>query len=153
MMRFKNWIKTVPTLVIIGTVLFLVLSVGSGLLLWGSNFAGNMVHNQLTEQKIAFPPKGSTALDPKEFPALQKYAGQPVDNGAKAKAYADHFIAVHLKGIGGGKTYSELSAQSMANPNDAKLAATVQTTVAVTVEVEGSEKPACVIESLSRWLV
>ena len=29
-MRFKSWIRTVPTLVIIGSVLFLVLSVGGG---------------------------------------------------------------------------------------------------------------------------
>ena len=28
----------------------------------------------------------------------------------------------------------------------------VQTTVTITVEVEGSDKPACVVESLSRWL-
>ena len=36
-MRVKNWVKTVPTLVVIGTVLFLVLTAGSGLLLyaWG----------------------------------------------------------------------------------------------------------------------
>ena len=126
-MRVKNWIKTVPTLVIIGTVLFLVLSVGGGLLLWGSNFAHNMVHNQLTEQKISFPAKGSPGLDPKEFPGLQRYAGQAVDNGAKAKAYADQFIAVHLKGIGGGKTYSEVSAASLADPTNTKLAGEVQT--------------------------
>jgi len=126
-MRVKNWIKTVPTLVIIGTVLFLVLSVGSGLLLWGSNFAHNMVHNQLTEQKIQFPPKGSTALDPKEFPGLQRYAGQNVDNGAKAKAYANQFIAVHLEGIGGGKTYSQISAASLADPKNTQLATQTQT--------------------------
>jgi acyl dehydratase len=29
----------------------------------------------------------------------------------------------------------------------------VQTRVQITMEVEGSEKPACVIESLSRWMV
>ncbi|HEY9557587.1 MAG TPA: MaoC family dehydratase [Acidimicrobiales bacterium] len=29
----------------------------------------------------------------------------------------------------------------------------LQTSVVITVEVEGSEKPACVIESLTRWLV
>ena len=46
-MRLKRWMRTVPTLVIIGSVLFLVLSVGSGLLLWGSGFAHNMVHSQL----------------------------------------------------------------------------------------------------------
>ena len=28
----------------------------------------------------------------------------------------------------------------------------VQTTITITIEVEGSDKPACVIESLSRWL-
>ena len=97
-MRVWNWLKTVPALVIIGTILFLVLAVGGGLLLWGSNFANNMVHSQLSEQKIAFPPKGSPALDPKEFPGLQQYAGQTVDNGPKAKAYADEFIKVHLAG-------------------------------------------------------
>ena len=48
-----------------------------------------MVHDQLAEQKIQFPPKGSPALDPKEFPGLQRYAGEGVDNGPKAKAYAD----------------------------------------------------------------
>jgi acyl dehydratase len=29
----------------------------------------------------------------------------------------------------------------------------LQTTIVITIEVEGSSKPACVIESLSRWLV
>jgi acyl dehydratase len=28
----------------------------------------------------------------------------------------------------------------------------LQTTMTITVEIEGAEKPACVIESLSRWL-
>jgi hypothetical protein len=127
LMRVKNWLKTVPTLAIIGSVLFLVLSVGSGLLLYGANFSHNMVHNQLADQKISFPPKGSAGLDPKEFPGLQRYAGQAVDNGPKAKAYADQFINAHLKGIGGGQTYSQLSAQAQASPNDAALAAKVQT--------------------------
>lgn len=126
-MRLKSWIRTVPTLVIIGSVLFLVLSVGSGLLLWGSGFAQNMVHSQLTEQKISFPAKGSAGLDPKTFPGLQRYAGQAVDNGPKAKAYADQFIRVHLSEVANGQTYSQVSAASIANPKDAKLAAEVQT--------------------------
>ncbi len=125
-MRIINWIKTVPVLVIIGSVLFCVLSVGGTLLLWGSHFADKVVHDQLTAQKISFPPKGP-ALDPKEFPGLQKYAGQSVDNGPKAKAYADQFIKVHLQQTAGGKTYSEVSTLSRANPNDAKLAEQVQT--------------------------
>ena len=125
-MRVRNWLKTVPALVIIGSILFLVLAIGGGLLLWGSNFANNMVHSQLSEQKISFPPKGP-ALDPKEFPGLQKYAGQRVDNGPKAKAYADQFIKAHLKQVAGGKTYSEVSTLSRANPNDQELAGQVQT--------------------------
>ncbi len=125
-MRASNWFKTVPALVIIGSMLCLVLAVGGGLLLWGSNFASNMVHNQLSEQKISFPPKGP-ALDAKEFPGLQKYAGQTVDNGSKAKAYADQYIKKHLSEVAGGKTYSEASAASRANPNDQALKGQVDT--------------------------
>ena len=33
-----------------------------------------------------------------------------------------------------------------------EIAGGVQTTIAITVEVEGQDKPACVVESLSRWL-
>src|SRR5436305_7488586 len=126
-MRVRNWFKTVPALVIIGSILFLVLAIGGGLLLWGSNFANNMVHSQLSEQKITFPAKGSPALDPKEFPGLQQYAGQAVDNGPKAKAYANGFIGRHLDSVAGGKKYSEVSAQAQANPNDQQLAGQVQT--------------------------
>jgi acyl dehydratase len=28
----------------------------------------------------------------------------------------------------------------------------LQTTIVITIEIEGSDKPACVIESLSRWM-
>jgi hypothetical protein len=126
-MRVRNWLKTVPALVIIGSILFLVLTIGGGLLLWGSHFANNMVHDQLSEQKISFPPAGSPALDPKTYPGLQQYAGQAVDNGPKAKAYANEFIKVHLKEVADGKTYSEVSALSRENPNDEALAGQTQT--------------------------
>ena len=33
-----------------------------------------------------------------------------------------------------------------------EIAGGLQTTIAITIEVEGGDKPACVIESLSRWL-
>ena len=108
-------------------VLFLVLALGGSLLMWGSNFGTNMVHDQLSAQKISFPPKGSPGLDPKEFPGLQRYAGQAVDNGPKARAYADQFIAAHLMSAAGGKTYSEVSSAAQKAPTDTKLAAQVQT--------------------------
>lgn len=123
----RNWLKSVPTLVTIGTVLFLVLVVGGSLLLWGSGFADNMVHDQLAEQKIQFPPKGSPGLDPKEFPGLQRYAGQVVDSGPEAKAYANQFIKKHLAGVANGKTYSQVSEASRNDPKNAELEAQVQT--------------------------
>jgi len=44
-----------------------------------------------------------------------------------AAAYADHFIAQHLTDMSGGKTYSQLSAESMAQPTNAKLSGLVAT--------------------------
>jgi hypothetical protein len=82
-----------------------------------------MVHDQLSDQKIFFPAKGSAALDPVTFRGLQRYAGQAVNNGPKAKAYANEFIAVHVSHIAGGKTYAEVSAAAQQNPNDPALAA------------------------------
>ena len=108
-------------------VLAVVLLVGGGLLLWGGNFAAGMVHDQLGAQKISFPAKGAANFDAKTYPGLQQYAGQAVDNGPKAKAYANEFIAVHLQKTGGGQTYSQLSAKAQQNPTDTKLAAQVQT--------------------------
>ncbi|MCU1486718.1 MAG: hypothetical protein JWN67_3464 [Actinomycetia bacterium] len=111
---------------IIEAVIVAVLVVGGSLLAWGGGFATNMVHDQLADQKISFPAKGSPALDPKTYPGLQQYGGQAVDSGPKAKAYANEYIKVHLAGIAGGKTYSQVSEESRANPDDAKLAGQVQ---------------------------
>jgi hypothetical protein len=90
---------------------------------WGYTFATSTVHNQLAQEKITFPPAGSAGLDAKEFPSLQQYGGQPVDDGTKAKAYADEFIWVHMMKASGGKTYAEVSTAAMASPGDTKLAA------------------------------
>ena len=108
-------------------VLVVVLGFCAGFLYWGSSFVNGMVHDQLVAQKIYFPAQGSAALDPKEFPDLQQYAGQQVDNGDKAKAYANGFIGRHLEAVAGGKTYSEVSAASLANPQDQKLAGQANT--------------------------
>jgi hypothetical protein len=58
---------------------------------------------------------------------MAPYAGQTMTTGAQAEAYADHFIAYHLSLIGGGKTYSQLSAEAMAQPNNTALAGEVAT--------------------------
>jgi hypothetical protein len=98
------------------------LIVAGVLALVGGSYASNVVHDQLTPQRISFPAKG------KELPAkLNRYAGQQVDTAAEAKAYANDFIALHLKAIGGGKTYSQVSAAYLADPTNEKLAQQRQT--------------------------
>jgi len=110
----------------IGVMLTVVLVVGGALAFWGYSFANNNVHKELTAQNIFFPPAGPAIADPAIAPYLTKYAGQQLVNGAQAEAYADHFIAVHLKSVHDGKTYAEVSALSRATPDDATLAAEVQ---------------------------
>lgn len=84
----------------------------------GGSYAKQVVHDQLAPQKITFPKTQADGL----FPDLQQYAGQRVDDGAKAKAYADKFINRHLQEVAGGLTYAEVSTKAMAAPNDQKLA-------------------------------
>ena len=111
-----------------GLVVAALLVAAGALLTWAHVFVDNQVRSELASQKIYFPPKGSDALASAEIgPYLNKYAGQQLLTGAQAKAYADHFIGVHIKEIGGGQTYAQLSAKSQANPSDQKLAQTVQT--------------------------
>lgn len=112
---------------VIEAVLAVVLLVGGGLLAWGGAFADDMVHDQLADQRIFFPEAGSPALDPDTYPGLQQYAGEAVDNGPKAKAYADEYIKVHLEESTDGRTYSELSTASRADPDDTELAGLVET--------------------------
>ena len=111
-----------------GLVVAAVLLIAAGLLSWGHSFTANEVHSQLAAQQIFFPAKGSAGLDvPAIQPYLEKYAGKQLVNGAEAKAFADHYIAVHLKEIGGGKTYSQLSAEAIADPKNTVLAGQVAT--------------------------
>ncbi len=67
------------------------------------------------------------ALPTADRAAMAPYAGQLMTNGAQAEVYANHFIAVHLCLIGGGKTYSQLSAEAMAQPKNTALAGQVAT--------------------------
>ena len=111
-----------------GLVLAAVLAVGGGLMLWGHNFVDNQVSAQLAAQKIVFPTKSNPefkALPAADAAAMGQYAGQMMTTGAQAKVYADNFIALHLSKMGG--TYSQLSAQALAQPNNAKLAAMANT--------------------------
>jgi hypothetical protein len=112
-------------------VVVLVLGGVAAIAYGAGTFSRTQIQDQLSAQKISFPPQSAVvaggALDPAEFSDITQYAGQPVDNGVKAQAYANGFIGRHLDKVAGGLTYSEVSAKAMANPKDAKLAGQVQT--------------------------
>ena len=110
-----------------GLFLAITLIAAGGLLTWANSFIGNEVHTQLAAQQIYFPAANSAAVAAPQFAAMRPYGGQQLTTGAQAEVYADHFIANHLKVIGGGKTYAQLSAESIAQPTNTKLAAQVNT--------------------------
>jgi hypothetical protein len=117
-----------------GASLGIVLLAVGGLLLWGSAYVHNTVQSQLAAQQITFPsasafahPKAGTEITPSMIPLVSQYAGQQLLTGQQAEVYADHFIAVHIADMGGGKTYSQLSAQALAQPKNTALAGLVDT--------------------------
>jgi len=117
---------------IAGFALAAILLAAGGLLLWGSTYTHNMVHNQLAAQKIYFPPKAAfahpkagTEITPSMIPSVSQYAGQQLVTGQQAQSYADNFIGVHIANMTGGKTYAQLSAASLAQPDNTKLAGEV----------------------------
>lgn len=114
------------------SILVLVLAFASGFLFYESNFVTNMVKDELTAQKIYFPPasqiKLGGALDPNEFPQeIRDQAGNQVTDGNQARIYANDFINKHLQGVAAGLTYSQASALSMAQPTNTVVAGQVAT--------------------------
>jgi hypothetical protein len=106
--------------------LSIVLALAGWYALSQASFGHANVHDQLAAQRISFAP--ASAISAKEYPpsalaALKKYAGQPVDTGEKARVYADDYIAIHLKAIGHGQTYSQVSAAALKSPQNAQLQA------------------------------
>ncbi len=111
-------------------VLVVVLAAASGFAFFEGAFVTGMIHDELVSQQVFFPGtdqiKAGGALDPKEFPQeIRDYAGQQVDNGDKARVYANDFINKHLQGVANGQTYAQVSSAQMAA--SAKLA-TMQST-------------------------
>ena len=134
-MRRKTF-DAILTAVGAGLTVFLIVVGALGL--WAYSFANSNVHNQLADQQITFPTRAAfasakpgTEIEPVMIPYIEQYAGEQLTTGAQAEAYADHFIAYHLQEIGGGKTYSELSASAMSLPKGSaaytKAEGTVQT--------------------------
>ncbi len=113
----------------LGAALTIVLLAAGALLLWGSTFTSNEVHNQLAMQQVYFPTQAQLAhptgkeVTTTMVPYLSPYAGQQVLTGAQAQAYATHFIAKHLYDMPYPGVYSQVSsAARAATPGTAKAA-------------------------------
>lgn len=113
-----------------GIVVAVALFALAGGLAYAHNFIHSQVRDQLSAQKITFPAANSpamAALPAVDRLAVAQYAGQQLVTGAQAEVFADHYINAHLASIGGGKTYSELSTDSRADPANTKLSGQVDT--------------------------
>jgi hypothetical protein len=135
------------------TVFFIV---AGSLGLWAYSFANTNVHNQLAQQQIVFPAasafanaKVGTEITPSMIPVISQYAGQQLLTGKQAEAYADHFIAVHLQEIGGGKTYSQLSAEAMALPKGSAEYTAAEATVQTVFQ--GTTLRGLLLEAYAFW--
>ncbi len=95
-----------------GFALAAVLLVAGGLLAYGSSFISGNVEEQLGQQNITMPAADKlTTQEQKD--ALFKYSGQKMTTGAQAKAFADHYILVHMNTQSNNKTYEEVSGEYM----------------------------------------
>ncbi|HET9733473.1 MAG TPA: hypothetical protein VFP54_12435 [Acidimicrobiales bacterium] len=143
--------KTFDTLLAAGGVVITVVLVVAGvLLMWGHNFANDNVRGQLAEQQIVVPAAGSAALaSPRIGPYMDRYAGREVLSGPAAKAYADHFIAVHLSEMPYGGVYSKVSAAALAAPKGSAEAARLAATEATVFQ--GTTLRGLLLEAYAFW--
>ena len=95
-----------------GLALAAVLLVAGGLLTWANTFIGDQVKDQLVMQDITMPEGGALeGLPDADRKALEEYAGSQLDTGPEAKAFADHYILVHMNASSDGRTYEEVSGE------------------------------------------
>jgi hypothetical protein len=104
-----------------GLALAAVALAAGALLLWANSFIGNQVHDQLAMQDITMPSgEALTSLPQADQDALKPYAGSKLDSGPEAKAYANHYILVHMNEASNGQTYSQVSGQYVAMTDEQK---------------------------------
>ncbi|MGI8807658.1 MAG: hypothetical protein ACR2KK_07425 [Acidimicrobiales bacterium] len=72
------------------------------------DFSETYVTDQLVQQRITFKTAAALTDEERKADCLVEYAGQTLTTGKQAECYANEFIGLHLKTIGGGKTYAEM---------------------------------------------
>ena len=115
-------------LAVASAALAAVLLIAGGLALWGSAYVHNTVQGQLASQQIMFPPaaafahpKAGTEITPSMIPSRQPVRGpadadRPAGRGVRRPLHR----RAHPN-MAGGKTYSQLSTKSLAQPNNTQL--------------------------------
>jgi hypothetical protein len=112
--------RTIDSVLIgVGALAAVAFVVAGALLTWGSQFADDYVGDELSSQNITFPDAESLTAEGRDD--LLKYAGQDLDTGEEAEAYAS-YIDGHLTGIADGATYAELGAVERAARGDVTAA-------------------------------
>ena len=107
--------RTLDILFSAGGVLLAGLLLAIGVVLTSNaSFANNYVTTQLTQQQITFPTVDKMSAEEKQQACLVQYAGQQMTTGAQAECYANHYIALHLASMAGGKTYAQLGTDQFA---------------------------------------
>ncbi|MGH7764487.1 MAG: hypothetical protein ACREOM_08735, partial [Candidatus Dormibacteraceae bacterium] len=112
------------------SLMVIVLAAAAGFAFYEGSFVTSQVRDELTAQQTSFPAaseiKAGGALDPAEFPQeIRDQAGNQVTTGDQARIYANDFIGIHLKGVAGGLTYSQMG--TLSAPVSAQLATTPKT--------------------------
>ncbi|MFN8021753.1 MAG: hypothetical protein U0Q03_09530 [Acidimicrobiales bacterium] len=98
--------RTLDIVFSIGGLVFGLLLLVLGLVLTNqSNFAKDYVKDQLGEQKITFTAADQLSEEEAASACLVKYAGTPLDSGAKAECYANDYIALHMREAASGAGY------------------------------------------------
>ncbi|MCX6396327.1 MAG: hypothetical protein NTV23_07575 [Propionibacteriales bacterium] len=107
-----------------GLALAVTLLAAGGLLTWGHYFVAGQVHDQLVMQDITMPAGEALAgLPAADAKILQQYAGSKLDSGPEARAYADHYILIHMNEMADGQTYSQVSGQFVSMTDEQKASA------------------------------
>ncbi|HUD07356.1 MAG TPA: hypothetical protein VMR34_05725 [Candidatus Saccharimonadales bacterium] len=110
--------KVFGSLSIVAALILLAL----GVVCWGvGKNVVTTVDSNLASQKVYFPRAGTPTFSASVYPAAQQYAGQLVNNGTLAKAYANNYLGPQINLVGGGKTLSEITAEAVAAPQNVPL--------------------------------
>jgi len=135
--------RTLDMVFSIGGGLMAVLLLVLGLVLSNqSNFAKTYVRDQLRQQQITFTPVAGLSAEEKAAPCIVDNAGKALETGKQAECYANHYIGVHVKGINGGKTYSQSSGEARALQAKADAATAADPTSPATAALVGQAKAA-----------